>query len=75
MEMKICQELPERRIAELKIHLIWNRYTLQFYLRPEQTATLELRLQKPQKSVHCSLPEHDWNFFWGTVIGTKYSSV
>lgn len=62
MEMKICQELPER-IAELKIHLIWNRYTLQFYLGPEKTAILELRLHKPQKRVCRALPEHDCNFF------------
>lgn len=62
MEMKICQELPERRIAELKIYLIWNRYTLQLYLGPEKTAILELRLQTPQKSARCSLPEHDCNF-------------
>lgn len=59
--MKICQELPEN--AELKLHLIRNRYTLRFYLGPEKIAILELRLQKPQKSVHCFLPEHDCNFF------------
>lgn len=63
MEMKICQELPERRIAELKIYLIWKKYTSQFYLGPEKTAILELRLQKSQKSLPCSLPEHNRNFF------------
>lgn len=68
MEMKICQELPERTTAELKIYLIWNRYTSQFYLGPEKAAILELRLQKPQKSVHCSLPEHDCNFFGRQVL-------
>jgi len=50
MEMKICQELLERGISELKMHLICNRHILQFYVGLENTALLEFRLQK--KNTH-----------------------